>query len=62
MLHNLDKETEDIKLSLCAYKYILKKKIKEVNYYLIQHKEKHKENINELSNVNDQPCKGMRYL
>ena len=38
------------------------KKIKEVNYYLIQKKEKHKEDINDFSNVNDQPCKGMRDL
>ena len=29
---------------------------------LIQQKEKHKEDINELSNDNDQPCKRLRDL
>ena len=61
MSHNLDKETEDLKLSLGACKDIFKKK-KNWRSNLIQQKEKHKEDINELSNDNDQPCKRLRDL
>ena len=53
-LNKLNKETEDLKLSLFASREIFEKKFKKANNQLAKKREKHKEDINELWNDNDQ--------
>ena len=47
-LNKLNKETEDLKLSLDAPQKISEKKFNKVNDHLGKQREKHKEDINEL--------------
>ena len=61
-LEKLNKETVDLKISLETSQEIFKKKFQKVNDNLSKHKQKHKEDINELWKDNDQLCERLRDL